>query len=77
MCHLEIIHLDGKREEIPLRYCGRELCFLDKVRLTAAMFRRIRRHSNARIVTRSPEKIRYLLQLPKDEPGIEKPRRVY
>ena len=77
MCHLEIIHSDGKKEEIPLRYCGRELCFLDKVRLTAAMFRRIRKRTNARIVTRTPEKVRYLLQLPKDEPGIEKPRRVY
>ena len=77
MCHLEIIHPDGRKEEIPLRYCGREICFLDKVRLTGPMFRRIRRRNTARIVTKAPEKVRYLLQLPKDEPGIEKPRKIY
>ncbi len=77
MCHLEITHQNGQKEEIPLRYCGRELCFLDKVRLTGPMFRRIRRRGSARIVTRTPEKVCYLLGLPKNEPGIEKPRKIY
>ena len=76
MDYLEITHPDGRKEEIPLRYCGRELCFLDKVRLTGPMFRRIRTRSNARIVSRTPEKICYLLRLPKNEPGIERPRKV-
>jgi hypothetical protein len=74
MCHLEITHPDGRKEELPLRYCGREICFLDKVRLTGLMFRKMRARSDARIVTRTPEKVCHLLHLPKDEPGIVKPK---
>lgn len=75
--HLEIPHSNGTVKTIRLRYCGREICFLDKARLTGAMFRKMRARFGARIVTRTPEKVCYLLQLPKNEPGIVKPRKVY
>lgn len=75
--HLEIPRKDGGRAEIPLRFCGRRVCFLDKAPLTAPIFRRYRDQGGARLITTSPKKVRLLLGLGATEPGIEKPRRYY